>query len=63
MTYKIVRFFGKKGTKRVIDRGLTLDAARKHCSDPETSWKTAKSKAGRARTSRHGAWFDGFYAE
>jgi hypothetical protein len=63
MTYKIVRFFGKKGTKRTINSGLTLEEARKHCNDPEASSKTAKSKSGRARTSRHGTWFDGFTAE
>lgn len=62
-TYKIVRFF--PNSQRVIDRGLTLEQAQAqdHCNDPQTSSRTATSKAGKARTSRHGKWFDGFTAE
>lgn len=47
MTYSIVRFY-KSGRQKVIRRGLTLDEAKAHCSDPSTS--TA-------------SYFDGFRAE
>lgn len=62
MTYRIVRnyFCGKP---RTIKRGLTLNEAKLHCSDPETSSSTATSSAARARTKRMGKWFDGFEKE
>lgn len=70
-TYKIVRFFhGKAGadghlqsTKRTIETGLSLDQVQAHCSNPETAAKTCTSAAGRARTRKHGDWFDGYYEE
>ena len=61
-TYKIVRFFFNGGS-RTIRRGLTLEEAQKHCSDPETSSYTATKPAARARTRRMGPWFDGFARE
>lgn len=63
-TYKVVRFYQdpNKG-RRVVDRGLTLKQAQAHCNDPETSSRTATGKAGRARTRRHGDWFDGYEKE
>jgi hypothetical protein len=60
MTYKIVRFYMHKG-KRVIERGLTLEEARAHCKDPQSSSKTAKDRD--AYTRRVGPWFDGFERE
>ena len=54
MTYKIVRFRMKAGTKRgiarglIIARGLTLEEAQKHCQDPKTKGKD---------------WFDGYTRE
>jgi hypothetical protein len=60
-TYKIVRFFQDK--KRTIDTGLSLDQVQAHCNNPETSSTTCTSKVGRARTRKHGDWFDGYYAE
>lgn len=36
MTYKIVRFY-ENGKKRIIDTGLTLEEAKKHCDDKKTS--------------------------
>ena len=41
-TYKIVRHYFKKGS-RAIMRGLTLEEAQQHCSDPETSSSTCKN--------------------
>jgi hypothetical protein len=64
MSYKIVRFYFDAGIrKRVIERGLSLEQAQAHCSDPETSSKTCTSKVGRERTRRVGDWFDGYTEE
>ena len=41
-TYKIIRFFQEEDNK-IIDTGLTLEEAQKHCNDPETSSSTATS--------------------
>lgn len=51
MTYKIVRYFAPGSSKRdrVIKRGLTLEAAQAHCSDPKTR--------------KAGEWFDGYARE
>jgi hypothetical protein len=57
--YKIVRQFFN-GTKRTIAEGLTLEEAQAHCKDPETSSRTATSAAAKARTKKHGPWFDGY---
>ena len=70
-TYKIVRFFhgavGTDGhlnsTKRTIDTGLTLEEVQAHCNDPESSHNTCTGSTGRARTRKHGPWFDGYYKE
>lgn len=59
MSYQIVRHYFKGG-KRVIESGLTLEQAQAHCQDPETSSSTATSSAAKARTRKHGAWFDGY---
>ncbi len=61
MSYRIVRFYRDRDhASRIIDRGLTLAEAQKHCQDPETSSSTCTTSAGRARTRRLGAWFDGY---
>lgn len=57
--YQIVRHYFKGG-KRVIRRGLTLKEAQTHCSDPETSSRTATSAAAQRRTRQRGPWFDGY---
>ena len=48
-TYKIVRFYRVSGRRKIIQRGLSLEAAKAHCNDP--------------RTCRPGVWFDGFTRE
>jgi hypothetical protein len=65
--YKIVRMFkqdvdgtGFSRLKRTIARNLTLAEAQAWCHDPETSSSTCTSAAGRARTRKHGEWFDGY---
>jgi hypothetical protein len=62
--YKIVRmFFNSDKRSRVIQRGLTLDEAQTHCSDPETSSRTCTTAKRVNYTRRHGAWFDGYELE
>lgn len=59
--YAIKRFYcARPGHARTIARGLTLKEAQAHCADPETSSSTCTKPAGRARTRRMGAWFDGY---
>jgi hypothetical protein len=62
-TYKIVRFFHRSGCRRAVRWNLTLEQAQSHCSDPESSWQTARNPRRRRRTSRAGPWFDGFYRQ
>jgi hypothetical protein len=61
--YRIIRYFARSGRKHTIDTGRTLEQAQAHCNDPETSYRTATKKAGRARTRRHGLWFDAYERE
>jgi hypothetical protein len=62
MSYKVIRFFFN-GDRKVIKTGLTLEEAKEHCNDPETSSKTCTKAAGRNRTLAKGEWFDGYDAE
>lgn len=59
LRYKIMRFYFKGGA-RILHRGLTLEQAQKHCSDPETSSRTAVLPLAKARTAKLGAWFEGY---
>lgn len=59
--YRIIRFYESAYIRRrIIATGLTLEQAKAHCSDPETSSSTCTKAAGKARTKRLGRWFDGF---
>ena len=60
MSYKIVRFYKDSYYKKPIKKGLTLEEAQAHCSDPETSSSTCKSSKSLAVTRRNGHWFDGY---
>jgi hypothetical protein len=61
---KIVRMYQNRDIpSRTIQRGLTLEQAQAHCSDPETSSTTCTTAAGKARTRRLGPWFDGYVDE
>jgi hypothetical protein len=60
MSYRIVRMYQSAKADRTIKRGLTLEEAQKHCSDPETSSRTAVKRAGTDCTRKHGPWFDGY---
>ena len=64
MSYKIVRmYFQQPGKRRTINRGLTLEEARAHCSDPETSSSTCTKSTGKRQTRMHGPWFDAYESE
>jgi hypothetical protein len=64
MTYRIVRMYQDPNhSSRTIERGLTLDEARAHCSDTETSSSTCTKAAAKARTRKFGPWFDGYSEE
>lgn len=67
--YNIVRFYENENKRRrVMRRGLTLEEARRHCNDPETSSETASRPRGCAGNEAMIArwhegkkhWFDGF---
>ena len=66
--YNIIRFYQDDRPSRIIRRGLTLEEAKRHCKDPETSSYTAKSPRGCGGNSKLQAkwfklekhWFDGF---
>jgi hypothetical protein len=59
--YKIVRMYFKSANlNRTVKTGLTLEQAQAHCKDPQTSSSTCTSAKGRARTQKHGPWFDGY---
>ena len=59
--YHIIRFYESANIRRrTIAIGLTLEQAKAHCSDPETSSSTCTTAAGKARTKRLGRWFDGY---
>lgn len=60
-TYSIVRMSFKDG-RRTIETGLTLDEARQHCNDPETSSRTCSPEVELAETMA-GPWFDGYEKE
>ena len=59
--YRVFRHYADGGRELVADY-CTLDEARAHCNDPETSSSTATSAEALARTAERGPWFDG-YAE
>jgi hypothetical protein len=62
-TYTIVRFFQRHYNQRIVHTGFTRAEAEAHCSDPETSSRTAAQPAGVRRTRDHGNWFDGMREE
>lgn len=61
-TYKILRFT-ERGGPIVLRVGLSLDEARRHCRDPETSSRTACKAEGLEYTKKYGRWFDGYERE
>ena len=62
-TYKIIRFYQRSYDREVIVKGLTLEQAKEHCSDKETSSKTCTTPEGKERTALKGELFDGYEEE
>lgn len=62
-TYTIYRIFARNSEHETIKEGLTLEEAKEHCSDPETSSLTATSEESEALTKRKGHWFDSWVEE
>ena len=59
--YKIVRqYFNDHTRSRTIETGLTLEQARAHCSNPETSSRTCTKSGPKRITKRNGPWFDSY---
>jgi hypothetical protein len=61
-TYMIFRSFFD-GDKEVIETDLTLEEAREHCQDPDTSSRTCTDPELVAMTEERGDWFDGYEEE
>jgi hypothetical protein len=59
--YNIIRLYEDQSiNSRTIRRGLTLEEAQAHCSDPETSSSTCTNAVGKRRTKSLGRWFDAY---
>lgn len=63
-TYKTIRFYRDMPERNcVVLTGLTLEQAKRRCSNPETSSSTAMSEWATRHTEIHGDWFEGFTKE
>lgn len=62
-TYKIVRGYRDRDERDIVETGLTLEEAKAHCRNPETTSSKCTSPEGIARTEQFGPWFDGFEEE
>lgn len=60
-TYSIVRMSMKDG-RRTVETGLTLQEARSHCNDSETSSRTCSDETTLAERMT-APWFDGYEKE
>lgn len=59
--YRIRRMFQRADLPAYTVRTVeTIEEARAHCQDPETSSATCKGAAGLAQLRKDGPWFDGF---
>lgn len=63
-TYRILRFYSRAFMQpETIETGLTLEEAKAHCRDPETSSRTCTTPEACKRTRAYGDWFDGYEEE
>ena len=58
--YYILRVFKGDKPSRKVRKGLTLEEAQTHCSDPESHSDTCTTAAGKRRTRLYGGWMDCF---
>lgn len=64
MKYKTIRFYrDNPSLKCEVLTGLTLEQAKKRCSNPETSSATATSEWAIQHTELFGDWFEGWTEE
>ena len=64
VTFKVIRQFERDPSmNKVIATGLTLEQAREHCKDPETSSRSCVRPENVNRTQRLGAWFESYTEE
>ena len=61
-TYSIIRFF-ESGEQETIKKYLSIEEAKEHCSDSETSSRTCQDVEELELTSLRGRWFDGYREE
>jgi hypothetical protein len=57
------KHFNTKLEDVVIARELSLEEAKEHCADSNTSWNTCSAPDMLAYTEKHGKWFDAFTEE
>ena len=62
-TYAIIRMYRDSSKRDHVFTGLTLEEAREHCQDDQTSSSTCTNDVGLARTEMYGPWFDGYEEE
>lgn len=62
-TYMIVRKYFENHDDEVIRRGLSLDEAKDHCADDDSSSESCYTTDAIDRTRKMGRWFDCFYKE
>jgi len=63
-TYRIIRKYQSPSWEReIIATGLTLEEAREHCNDEETSSSTCTEPGLVALTRQRGPWFDCYTEE
>lgn len=60
--YHLVRFYAHLSPV-ILNKGRTvsLEDAKAHCKNPETSSQTCKTKKALEHTRRMGPWFDGYH--
>ena len=56
--YRVDRLYNDSYDRDELLRGISKEAAMKHCQDPETSSVTCTTAEGKARTEAKGEWFD-----
>jgi hypothetical protein len=62
-SYKIIRFYRGDRPGFVIESGLTLEEAKEHCQNLESSSRTCKLPKNIQHTEKYGDWFDGYTKE
>lgn len=59
-TCTIRRMYQNNIPDRIIKTGVTLEEAKNHCNDPETSSSTCSTPENLEHLRKYGPWFDGY---